>query len=243
MACAWRYVRTEMGDGDDNTNDMDFVALACVLDPGSLYEKSEALGEMIPLVPARGTIARDHHEEASARLRGPGQSGDCRFFCRLVCFAGAQVGSVLGILLPAGTRRLGLILMIPGGFLVLCCAGILGTRGILETPGSLFFPREFVAFGAISLCAQSYVAGRSHSYGGTGILRVVSMYPAACCNTLSLSSPACRLRGRTRPRKAVWKKLWGLQTLGQSMVAKLQRQRVLTARCLPPLGSESTQIS
>jgi hypothetical protein len=27
------------------------------------------------------------------------------------------------------------------------------------------------------------------------------------------------------------------------MVAKLQRQRVLTARCLPPLGSESTQIS
>jgi len=53
----------------------------------------------------------------------------------------------LGVSLPAWTRALGLIVLISSGLLVLACGGILGTRGILETPGDRFFPKEFVAFG------------------------------------------------------------------------------------------------
>ncbi len=53
----------------------------------------------------------------------------------------------LGVSLPAWTRIPGLIFLISGGLLVLACGGILGTRGILETPGDRFFPKEFVAFG------------------------------------------------------------------------------------------------
>jgi protein-S-isoprenylcysteine O-methyltransferase Ste14 len=53
----------------------------------------------------------------------------------------------LGVSLPAWTRRPGLILLILGGALVLTCGGILSTRGIYETPGDRFFPKEFVAFG------------------------------------------------------------------------------------------------
>ena len=53
----------------------------------------------------------------------------------------------LGVSLPRWTRPPGLIFLIAGGVLVLLCGGILGTRGIYETPGDRFFPREFVAFG------------------------------------------------------------------------------------------------
>ena len=55
--------------------------------------------------------------------------------------------SYLGVSLPAWTRIPGLIFLISGGLLVLACGGILGTRGILETRGDRFFPKEFVAFG------------------------------------------------------------------------------------------------
>ena len=53
----------------------------------------------------------------------------------------------LGVSLPTWSRTPGLILLILGGLLVLACGGILGTRGIIETPGDRFFPKEFVAFG------------------------------------------------------------------------------------------------
>jgi len=53
----------------------------------------------------------------------------------------------LGVSLPARSRTPGLIFLISGGLLVLACGGILGTRGILETRGDRFFPKEFVAFG------------------------------------------------------------------------------------------------
>jgi protein-S-isoprenylcysteine O-methyltransferase Ste14 len=53
----------------------------------------------------------------------------------------------LGVSLPAWSRTPGLILLISGGSLVLACGGILSTRGILETHGDRFFPKEFVAFG------------------------------------------------------------------------------------------------
>ena len=52
-----------------------------------------------------------------------------------------------GVSLPAWIRALGLMFLISGGLLVLACGGILGTRGIFETPGERFFPKEFVAFG------------------------------------------------------------------------------------------------
>ncbi|HXC42086.1 MAG TPA: isoprenylcysteine carboxylmethyltransferase family protein [Candidatus Dormibacteraeota bacterium] len=41
----------------------------------------------------------------------------------------------------------GLVLATLGGFLVLLCGGLLSTRGILETPGDRWFPKEFVALG------------------------------------------------------------------------------------------------
>ena len=53
----------------------------------------------------------------------------------------------LGVLLPTWTRAPGLILLILGAVLVLVCGGILSTRGIYETPGDRFFPKEFVTFG------------------------------------------------------------------------------------------------
>ena len=52
-----------------------------------------------------------------------------------------------GVTLPAWSPTLGVIFLILGGLLVLACGGILGTRGILETPGNRFLPKEFVAFG------------------------------------------------------------------------------------------------
>jgi protein-S-isoprenylcysteine O-methyltransferase Ste14 len=53
----------------------------------------------------------------------------------------------LGFWLPSWCRLPGLILLIGGGVLVLICGGILGTRGILETPGDRLFPKDFMAFG------------------------------------------------------------------------------------------------
>ena len=53
----------------------------------------------------------------------------------------------LGVSLPTWSRAPGLIFLISGGLLVLACGGILSTRGILETPGHRFFPKEFVVFG------------------------------------------------------------------------------------------------
>jgi protein-S-isoprenylcysteine O-methyltransferase Ste14 len=53
----------------------------------------------------------------------------------------------LGVPLPTWSRTPGLIFLISGGLLVLACGGILGTRGILETPGDRFFSKEFVTFG------------------------------------------------------------------------------------------------
>lgn len=53
----------------------------------------------------------------------------------------------LGVSLPGWSRVPGLIFLISGGLLVLACGGILSTRGIYETPGDRFFPKEFVAFG------------------------------------------------------------------------------------------------
>jgi protein-S-isoprenylcysteine O-methyltransferase Ste14 len=41
----------------------------------------------------------------------------------------------------------GVLFLISGGVLVLTCGGILSTRGIHETPGDRFFPKEFVVFG------------------------------------------------------------------------------------------------
>jgi protein-S-isoprenylcysteine O-methyltransferase Ste14 len=53
----------------------------------------------------------------------------------------------VGFQLPAWSWAPGLVLAVAGGFLVLLCAGILGTRGFWLTPGEQLWPKEFVAFG------------------------------------------------------------------------------------------------
>lgn len=52
----------------------------------------------------------------------------------------------LGVSVPVWSRAPGLILLSSGALLVLTCAGILSTRGILS-PGDRLFPKEFVASG------------------------------------------------------------------------------------------------
>jgi protein-S-isoprenylcysteine O-methyltransferase Ste14 len=53
----------------------------------------------------------------------------------------------IGVSLPTWSRVPGLIVTTLGGSLVLLCGGLLSTRGILETPGDRWFPKEFVAWG------------------------------------------------------------------------------------------------
>ena len=53
----------------------------------------------------------------------------------------------LGLSLPSWSRTPGLVLLVLGSALVLACGRILGTQGILETPGDRFFPKAFVVRG------------------------------------------------------------------------------------------------
>ena len=115
-------------------------------------------------------------------------------------------------------RDPGLILLSSGALLVLTCAGILSTRGILS-PGDRLFPKEFVASGPFSLHPKSHVFRRRCVYGGAWIVRGFLIHPS-CRSIVCRSAPGYRVCGRAWLRKAIWGELSGLQTIGQSLVTK-----------------------
>jgi len=65
----------------------------------------------------------------------------------------------LGLKLPSWTLLVGILLMTVGAWLVLLCAGMLSTRGIFDTRGDRFFPKEFVAFGPFRYLRNPMSAG------------------------------------------------------------------------------------
>ncbi len=83
-----------------------------------------------------------------------------------------------GISLPAWTRTTGLVFLILGGVLVLFCGGILSTRGIYETPGDRFFPKEFVAFGPFRYTRNPM------SLGGVVLMLGLGLYESSACIVL-----------------------------------------------------------
>jgi len=103
-----------------------------------------------------------------------------------------------------------------------------GHAGHLRDTWRPIFPKRVCSFRAVPLSAQSHVLGRRHPYDWTRIVRVVSIHPSARCGSVSFSTSDGRIRGRARPGKEIWRKLSCLQTLGESMVAKIQRQQILT---------------
>jgi protein-S-isoprenylcysteine O-methyltransferase Ste14 len=86
----------------------------------------------------------------------------------------------LGIVLPAWAPFLGMVMMVPGAVLGLCCAGMFITRG-RGTPAPFDAPRDFVAVGPYRFVRNPMYVGGLAFLAGFGLYAgSVSILIMAC---------------------------------------------------------------
>jgi protein-S-isoprenylcysteine O-methyltransferase Ste14 len=94
----------------------------------------------------------------------------------LVRLALRPLDRYVGFELPGSGRIPGLLMITLGGGLVLRCGGILARVGILESPGSRMFPREFIVTGPFRIIRNPMSFGATALFAGLGLwLRSISI--------------------------------------------------------------------